>query len=324
MSNPIDNPHKIFSIVVSVYQSRANLHNTVPKLLSLQEKLPNYKLDLVFVNDGSKDDSHEILAEYFKLYPDKISVVKFSRNFGQTPAIQAGLAVAQGSCIGIISADLQDPYELFITMVEKWEKGVKLVIAEREKREDRGGSVYLSKTYNNLVNKFVVNNFPAGGFDFCLMDRQVRDDLIRINEKNTAIFPLIFWLGYNYEILPYTRKLRTAGASQWTFAKKIKLAMDTFVGFSYLPVRLVSLLGLIVSFMAFLYTTYVILRWAILGTNVVGWASIVILVSGLGGLILLSLGIVGEYLWRILDETRKRPPYVIDEILKSNQNIKPE
>lgn len=313
---------KTLSIVVPVYQNEANLNDAIPRLLSLQEKLPRYRFELVLVNDGSTDKSQDILSKYFKLYPDKIVVIKLAKNFGQTPAIQAGLAIAKGDCISIISADLQDPCELIVAMVERWEKGVKLVIAERERREDGGWSVLLSKLYCRLVNKLVVKNFPVGGFDFCLIDRQLKDDIVRINEKNVGIFPLIFWLGYGYEILPYTRKTRTAGVSQWTFFKKVKLVIDTFIGFSYLPVRLVSLFGLIISLLAFLNAFYVALRWYLLGTAPHGWTTIVLLVSGLGGMTLLALGVIGEYLWRILDETRKRPTYVIDEVLKNKQDIR--
>lgn len=310
---------KTFSIVVPVYQNEANLDDTIPKLLSLQESLSSYNLELVFVDDGSTDKSFEVLLKYQLCYPAKIKIVKLTKNFGQTPATQVGLREADGDCIGIISADLQDPYELFATMVAKWETGTKLVIAEREKREEGKWHSFISGLYWKMINRYAIKDFPIGGFDFCLMDKKVRDDIVRINEKNTSIFPLIFSLGYDYDILPFTRKLRSAGKSQWTFSKKVKLTIDTFVGFTYLPVRIISLLGIITSIATFLYSLLIFLRWLILGSTVAGWTTIAILVSMLGGLILLSLGIISEYLWRILDETRKRPNFVIDRVIENKK-----
>lgn len=311
---------RIFSIVVPVYQNEVNLDDTIPKLLSLQDKLLNYNLQLVFVDDGSTDKSFEMLLKYQTRYPAaKIKIVKLTKNFGQTPATQAGLREADGDCIGIISADLQDPYELFTIMVAKWETGTKLVIAEREKREESKGHSFISGLYWKMVNRYAIKDFPIGGFDFCLMDKQVKDDIVVINEKNTAIFPLVFWLGYDYEILPFTRKLRSAGKSQWSLSKKVKLTIDTFIGFTYLPVRIISLIGLITSAMAFLYSLVIFLRWLVIGSTVAGWTTIAILVSLIGGLTLLSLGIISEYLWRILDETRKRPNFVIDKVIENKR-----
>lgn len=310
---------KLFTIVVPVYQNEANLDDTVPKLLSLQGKLPNYNLQLVFVDDGSTDKSFEMLLKYQILYPAIIKIVKLTKNFGQTPATQAGLREANGDCIGIISADLQDPYELFTTMVAQWETGTKLVIAEREKREEGIRHRFISGMYWKMVNRYAIKNYPLGGFDFCLMDKQVKEDIVRINEKNTVIFPLIFWLGYPYESIPYTRKLRKAGKSQWTFLKKLKLALDSFIGFSYLPVRIISFLGVSTSIIAFLYSSYIFFKWLIFGSTVAGWTTIAMLASVLGGLVLMSLGIISEYLWRILDETRKRPPFVIDKVIENKR-----
>ncbi len=308
------NKEKNISIVVPVYQNEKNLNVTIPSLLSLQEKLPSYNLELVFVDDGSTDNSYNILTKFHKLYQSKIKVVKLTRNFGQTPAIQAGLREAKGNCIGIISADLQDPYELFINMVAKWEEGTKVIIAERKYREENVRHVLMSNLFWRMINKYAVKNIPKGGFDFCLIDKQVRDDVIKINEKNVSIFPFIFWLGYNYDIIHYTRRIRTKGVSQWTLSDKIKLTIDTFVGFSYLPIRVISYIGIGTSLLSFLYTLFIILRMFLFGIPIQGWATIVTLISFIGGITLLSLGIIGEYLWRLLDETKKRPNFVIERI----------
>jgi polyisoprenyl-phosphate glycosyltransferase len=309
----------LFSIVVPVYQNEANLSDTVPKLLSLQSKLPQYKIELIFVDDGSTDRSFEILHTYYMQNKDIIKVIKFTKNYGQFPAIYAGMKIAQGDCIGIISADLQDPYELFVGMINKWKAGKKLVIAERKERQESIKKTFLSNLYWKLVNLYAVKGFPVGGFDFCLIDRCIMRDINALNEKNSHIFVLIFSLGYPYEIIYYTRQTRTTGKSQYSLSKKIKMFVDTFVAFSYLPIRAISFIGLVISIISFIYALAIILNRIIFGNIYTGWTTIVVLISSLGGLILLSLGIIGEYLWRLLEETRKRPLYVIDSILNHNK-----
>lgn len=310
------NNKKTFSIVIPVYQNETNLDDTVPKLLSLQESLPHYNLELVFVDDGSTDSSYNILSKYFDLYQDKIKVVKLTKNFGQNYAIYCGLSNASGDCVGVISADLQDSHELFIEMIARWEKGTKLVIGERENREEEVRKTALSNIYWRMIRKYAVKNYPTGGFDFCLIDRDIISEVTKISEKNSHIFALMFSLGYPYEIINYTRKKRRQGRSQWTLSKKIKLFIDMFVAFSYLPIRAISVMGLIISLLSFGYALYVVFITLVLGNPYTGWSTIVVLISAFSGLILLTLGIIGEYLWRILDEIRKRPNYVIEKILE--------
>lgn len=312
--------HQVFSIVVPVYQNEENLGETIPALLALEEHLPQFKLELVFVNDGSTDNSYAKLKEFQGKYPDRIVLVNLTRNFGQTPAIREGLRVASGDCVGITSADLQDPPELFLKMLAVWEKGVKLVIAERESREEKKTHSFISSLYWRMVSKYAVKGFPVGGFDFCILDRQVCDDVNSVGERNTSIFPLIFWLGYSHEVIPYTRRIRSKGRSQWTLAKKITLTINTFINFTYLPVKLMTVMGGLTSFVAIAYATFIFLRRIIWGVEIEGWTTIVILTSVLGGLILLSLGIIGEYLWRILDESRNRPEVVVDEVIRPEAN----
>jgi dolichol-phosphate mannosyltransferase len=312
----MNNNKRLFSIVVPVYQNEMNLENTVPSLLALRNKLPGYDLELVLVDDGSTDNSYRIMQSFQREYPESIVLVKLTRNFGQTPAIREGLRVSRGDCIGIISADLQDPPELFLEMITRWEGGVKLVIAERQSREEGWFHAFISSLYWRMVNHYAVAGFPVGGFDFCLLDREIKKEMNAIGEKNTSIFPLIFWLGYAHEVIPYTRRKRSKGVSQWNFGKKMMLTINTFINFTYLPVKVMTVLGISSSILAFIYFFYVIARWFFWGTTVAGWTTIVILVTVFGGLILSSLGIIGEYLWRILDESRSRPIAVVDEILQ--------
>ena len=304
---------KVFSVVVPVYQKEKNLESTIPILLELRDKLPQYEMEFVFVDDGSKDDSYDILMKFHQRHPESIKVVKLVKNFGQINAIQAGLASARGDCVGIISADLQDPPEIFLEMIAAWEKGHKLVIAERKDRQENLFRVFVSNLYWKIFRVMGVKDYPTGGFDFCLVDRDIVEVVNMVREKNSHIFVLIFSLGYSYHSIGYVRQKRIGGKSQWTLSKKIQLSVDTLVNFSYVPLRLISYLGLGISFLSCCYGLAVLLFWIFKGNPVEGWTTIAILLSGLSGLILLTLGIIGEYLWRLFDVVRDRPNYLIEK-----------
>ncbi len=315
------------SIVVPVYFNEANLPDTIPQLLSLAEKLPGYSLELVFVDDGSGDNSLKLLLDYRSQNPGQIKVVKLTRNFGSMSAIQAGFTVATGDCVGMISADLQDPPEIFLDMIAHWEKGNKAVFAVRQDREEPVVQKSLSNLYYSFIRKFALADYPNGGFDFFLVDRQVIADLNRIREKNTNIMTLIYWLGYKPVMIPYVRRQRSKGRSRWTFAKKIKLFIDTFVAFSFFPIRILSLIGLLVAIGSFLYGAFVLFYWYFFGTVVRGWVPTILVLSFTSGIQMAMLGVLGEYLWRTLDEARNRPPFVIDAIFDhqdGNAQTQPE
>jgi dolichol-phosphate mannosyltransferase len=305
---------KKISIVIPVYYNEPNLPDTVPQLLALEGKFSGYELELVFVDDDSKDRSLGILLDYQSRYPRQIKVVKLTRNFGTMAALQAGLTVATGDCMGVIAADLQDPPELFLEMVRHWEAGTKAIFAVRSDREES----FLQKTFSNLyyalISRFAVPGYPAGGFDFFLADRQVIDEVNKIREKNTNLMTLVFWLGYQAVMIPYVRRKRTKGKSRWTLGKKIKLFVDTFVSFSYFPIRLFSFLGIIYAVLSFSYGIVIFVSWLTLGIEVQGWVPMMLVLTFTAGLQMTLLGILGEYLWRTLDEARGRPLFVIDNV----------
>jgi dolichol-phosphate mannosyltransferase len=310
---------KTFSIVVPVYFSSENLPDTIPQLLDLGAKLPGYRLELVFVDDGSGDDSMDLLLKFRAEYPETIKVVKLTRNFGSMSAIQAGFTVATGDCVGMISADLQDPPELFLEMLKHWESGTtKAVFAIRQDREEPPIQKMFSNGYYSLIRKFALSGYPNGGFDFFLIDRQVVNDLNHIREKNINIMTLIYWLGYQPVMIPYIRRQRTKGKSRWTLAKKIKLFVDTFVAFSFFPIRILSLIGLLVAVGSFLYAAFVLFYWFFYGIEVRGWVPTIVVLSFTSGIQMAMLGVLGEYLWRTLDEVRNRPPFVIDTVFDTS------
>ena len=314
---------RILSIVIPVYFNEPNLPDSIPQLLALKDKLIGYELELVFVDDGSKDHSLDILLDYQKRYPRQIKVVKLTRNFGAMAAVQAGLTVATGDCVGLIAADLQDPPELFLQMASHWEQGVKAIFAVRSNREES----FLQKTFSNLyyalIRRFAVPGYPSGGFDFFLVDRQVVDEVLKIKEKNTNLMTLVFWLGYQAVLIPYVRRKRTKGVSHWTLSKKIKLFVDTFASFSYFPIRLFSFLGLIYAVISFSYGAFIFFSWLTFGIEVQGWVPMMLILTFTAGLQMTLLGVLGEYLWRTLDEARGRPLFVIDTIysnIEDNEN----
>ncbi len=202
---------KKISKVVPVYFNEENLPEIITKLLELKNNIPDYELELIFVDDGSKDRSLEILLNFKEKNSSIIKVVKLTRNFGSMNAILAGINVASGDCIGVIAADLQDPPELFIDMVKKWEKGSKAVLAVREDREDSIISKVAANLFYRLLQKYALKNYPKGDFDFFLIDKQIANNIKSISEKNSNIMNLLFWLGYKHETISYVRKKREKG-----------------------------------------------------------------------------------------------------------------
>ncbi|MGN7761965.1 glycosyltransferase family 2 protein [Paenibacillus sp. 22594] len=300
------------SIVVPVYYNELNIPHTIPRLQNLENIITDCDFEFVFVDDGSKDNSFSMLMEAKQQDP-RIKVIKLSRNFGSMSAIQAGLRYTTGDCVGIIAADLQDPPEMFKEMIEHWKLGKKIVLATREDREESFSQKMFSNTYYYLLEKFALKGYPKGGFDFLLIDRQVVNEVVHIQEKNTNIMSLIYWLGHDQVQIPYVRQERKLGKSRWTLSKKIKLFIDSFVSFSYSPIRFMSFIGVITAILSFLYGVFVIIGTLSGFIELQGWTTIIALITFLLGIIMIMLGIIGEYLWRILDESRERPSYVVDQ-----------
>lgn len=304
----------LFSIVVPVFQNRDNLDAATEQLLSLGRDLPGYRLELVFVDDGSTDGSRERLRELAQQHPQQLRIVFLTRNYGQNAAVQAGLRHARGAAVGVISCDLQEPHRKFIDMLALWSAGHKFVIGERTERSEGWLHRQISSVYWRLLRRYAFRDYPAMGYDFCLLDRQVVDAVNQINEKNSAIFVLIYWLGFTPARVPIARELRKSGRSQWNLTRKVAFTLDTLIGFTVLPSRIITGLGLGTALAAGLYLVYALYRWATSHTAPLGWMSVVGLVTFLGAMTLFALGILSEYLLRILAEVRNRPPYVVEHV----------
>jgi glycosyltransferase involved in cell wall biosynthesis len=305
---------KTVSIVVPVYYNELNLPHLFPRLVGLADANPQYDLEYVFVDDGSRDNSFEILADLAKR-DHRVRVVRLSRNFGSNAALLAGLHYASGDCIAMIAADLQDPPELITTMLQRWEAGKKAVLAAREDREDPLVNRLLSNMFYWLFRRLAIREMPVKGCDFVLIDREVADILVQIGEKNPYIIGLILWLGFDRDIVYYTRQKRDLGKSRWTLGKRVKYFIDALVSFTYVPMRLVSALGIALALAGFVWAVVVVLNKLLFGVPVQGWASLMTVVLAVSGVQLLTLGIFGEYLWRNFEETRKRPSFVVDQLI---------
>jgi dolichol-phosphate mannosyltransferase len=304
---------KTLSIVVPVYFNEGSLPDLFSKLLYIERSLKQQDmlLELIFVDDGSQDNSFSLLKQLAISRPGT-KIIKLSRNFGAISAVKTGLNYITGDCFLFLAADLQDPPELIPEMVNRWKKGTKYIICERTDRQDPLGSKIFSAIYYKLLRKFVMASYPKNGFDLALMDAQLLPYLKDSGKHiNFPLFP--YWLGFTPEKIPYVRVAREHGKSRWTFGKKWKLLIDSIFSFSFAPVRLISAIGLIVSLGSFAYGTVVVLS-ALLGkVEVPGFATLATLVSFLLGLIIVMLGVMSEYIWRIFDEVNRHPHAVIEE-----------
>ena len=310
------------SIIIPCYFNEENIPDSTAKLIE-NEKLfgPEVSFEYVMVDDGSKDNTLEVLKAFHAKYPDKVKVVKLAGNVGSYNAILAGMKYATGDCTTVIAADLQDPPELIADMYAYWEKGIKLVIANRQDRDDPWLTKIFANTFQFLIKKFGLKNIPEGGFDFVLFDRKLREEVVRIDEKNTNVLYLLVWLGYDYVNIPYKRRKREIGKSRWTFTKKLKLFVDSFVSFSFFPIRLISVTGLILGFIGFLYAIFILIARLSGWITVEGWTSMMLVFLFVSSFQMVSLGILGEYIWRSLDASRRRPNYLVEEITETQEEV---
>jgi dolichol-phosphate mannosyltransferase len=283
------------------------------RLLALSEN-KDFEYEYIFVDDGSGDNSYSVLQE-FAAKDNRIKVIKLSRNFGSFVASLAGIRNATGDCLTVISADLQDPPELIHEMAQEWEAGCKVVLAVRKKREDSFLSKLLSSIFYRFMKRFVMSDMPIGGCDFFLIDKKVAQIVSHLQEKNTSLTGLVLWLGFERKIIHYNRVKRELGKSMWTFRKKFKYFIDSITAFSYLPLRLASVLGVAISVFGFIYIGYIFYLYFFVMIAPPGWSTLMVVVLFVSGVQLIMLGVIGEYLWRNFDETRKRPVYVVDETL---------
>lgn len=303
------------SVVIPVYYNADVLmetHSTLKRVL--EEHAAKFDYEMIFVDDGSKDESYRVMQEISAIDP-KVKLVKLSKNHGAYVAILSGMNYATGDAVVFLAADLQDPPELIPQMYDEWVLGNKrdLVLCVRQSRSDPFFSKLFSAAFYKIFRALVLPEYPKTGFDLCMINKQQAKILVDMDEKNSHLTVQIIWLGFGRRFLNYHRRERKHGKSRWSFFKRLKLAFDTFFGFSARPLRIASFIGMLTWVPAVLLALYIILRKIILDAPLFGTPALIASIFVTGGLILLSIGIVGEYLWRNFDATRKRPTFIVEE-----------
>lgn len=301
------------SLIVPIYK---NENNIIPFYEDFKNNIMPFLDDyeIIMVHDASPDNSWEIMIGLAKENP-KIKLIKLSRNFGAIAATFTGIKYATGDCVTVKACDLQEPTELTIEMYNKWKHGAKSIIAIREARNDSWITNKLSGIYYWLVQKLVIADMPKGGFDTYMIDRSVVNRIVEINDRNSPITLQILWMGFGTEKVYYERKKREIGKSSWTFSKKLKLFIDSFIGFSYIPIRIVSVCGILFALFAIIWGIYLIIAKLMGRIPVQGYTTIIVLILFSSGMIMFTLGLLGEYVWRTLDAARRRPISIVEEMI---------
>lgn len=303
-------PPTQLSVVVPIKDEESNIRPFYERLAPVLDQL-DLNAEIIFVDDGSRDRSYELVGTLAQTDP-RIKGIRFSRSFGSHAAIMAGFRWAAGDAVVMISVDLQDPPELLPTLVDRWRQGFHVVWAAREARQDSLEQKAFAWTFYRLFRRIGLRDYPASGMDFGLVDRSVIDHLKDFGELNLLITGIIVWLGFRQTVVTYERRTRASGLSKWSFGNRVKVAVDAITAFSSFPIRFISYSGLLISLVSFLYAGVIIVRRLFFGSGTIaGWPSVMVTMLFLGGVQLTMLGVLGEYLWRALAQTRGRPLYVV-------------
>ena len=311
------------SVIIPVFNEEENIEPLVNELNFHFKNETRFSTEIIFVNDGSTDDTMSRLKKApHHSYTYKI--ISFSRNFGSHAALRAGIQKAEGDYITFIYADLQDPLTLVSRLYnEMKDKGVEITWAFRNSTAATKRERFFSSAYASLMRKYAVSNFPKKGFDVVMFSKKVKACLDNNVENNSSIFIQILNLGFKQADIIYDKSIRILGSSKWTLSKKIKLFIDSFVAFSFAPIRFVSFIGVVFIVLGILWTGYIVLRKLMFDDLASGWPALLSILMVGFGITNISLGIIAEYLWRTLDASRKRPVFVIDEIVEDIMQNKP-
>jgi len=303
----------ILSVIIPCYNEQEVLPELNRRLASALAKVGDY--EIIFINDGSKDSTLQLLKEY-SFQDSRIKVINFSRNFGHQIAITAGIDFASGDAVVVMDADLQDPPEFIPELVKKWHEGYDVVYAVREKRE--GEALFKKATaagFYRLIRKLTNVDIPVDTGDFRLMSRRAVNQLKLLREKNRFVRGLVSWIGFRQTGITYERDKRFAGETKYPLKKMVKFAFDGITSFSFIPLQLATYLGFTVSLLSFFYAAYAVLVKVILGTPIEGWTSLMVALMFLGGVQLIMMGLIGEYIGRIYEEVKGRPLYLVEEAI---------
>jgi polyisoprenyl-phosphate glycosyltransferase len=302
---------ELVSVVVPVYFNAASLPKLAERLRRIADSA-DFDVEAIFVDDGSGDESWEKIRELSASWP-RARGIRLTRNFGSQMAITAGLAEAHGEAAAVLSADLQEPPELLPEMVAAWRRGATAVLAVRRSRPEAWTTRAAAGVYYRTLRRLAFDQMPSGGFDCFLIGRPAIDFLVGSREIHTSLPGLLLWGGFATALVPYDRVAREDGASRWTLAKKLKYFLDAVISFSYAPLRWMSVAGAVLAVAAFAYAVFLVVYKLLHGQPIQGWTSLMVALAFFSGVQLLSLGVLGEYLWRTLDAARARKGFLIRE-----------
>ena len=299
------------SVVIPVYFNAATLPRLAERLRSVASKA-DYDLEVIFVDDGSGDESWARILEIAGAWPAARGV-RLTRNFGSQMAILAGLREATGEAAAVLSADMQEPPELLAKMVDAWRRGSTAVLALRHSRPEAWPTRAAAGIYYRTLRRLALPAMPDGGFDCFLIGRTAIEFLIDSHEIHVSLPGLLLWSGFAAALVPYDRAARDEGRSRWTIAKKLKYFIDSVISFSYAPLRWMSVAGTGLALASFAYAAFLVFFKLIHSQVIEGWTTTMVVLTFLSGVQLLSLGILGEYLWRTLDAARARKGFLVQE-----------
>lgn len=309
---------QLLSVVVPVFNEIAVIDMFYDRIRAVLAELEALDHEIVFVDDGSSDGSYARLVELADADP-ALRVLRFSRNFGHQIAITAGIDHARGDAVVVIDADLQDPPEVIARFVEKWRQGYDVVYGVREGRDgETPAKLVTASLFYRLLRRFTSVEIPVDVGDFRLLSRRAAEEFRGMREKDRFVRGLVSWMGFRQTGVPYRREARHAGETKYPYRKMVKFAIDGITSFSNAPLKLASWLGYLASFLAFLYLASVFVQKAMGGT-VQGWATIMVALLFLGGVQLICLGIIGEYIGRIFNEIKPRPMYIVEQIHSADE-----
>lgn len=300
----------MISVVVPVYNERDNLDVLFRRLIPVLEKAASGSFEVVFVNDGSEDDSAELL-DTLHTVDHRVKVIHLSRNFGHQAALQAGLDEALGRAVILMDADLQDPPELLEAFIDRWRQGYEVVYAVRKRRKENFIKRAAYAAFYRTMRAMAEIDVPLDAGDFCLLDRRVVDQLVSLPERNRFLRGLRSWVGFNQIGVEYDRDARYAGTSKYTLRKMLRLALAGYIGFSVMPLRMATWLGFLSAGVGFVIAVWALVTKIMNIPSPRGWASTLSVILFVGGVQLLMLGVIGEYLGRVYDEVRRRPLYIV-------------
>ena len=303
---------KLLSVVTPAFNEAENLPVFYKRLCDAL-KGAEFDWEWIVVDDHSKDRTFAVLQE-LSSQDARVRGLRFTRNFGAHSAVRCGIEESRGQCTAVMAVDLQDPPELLPELVAQWKSGAKVVWASRRSRPgETRMTLGFSSLYYFLMRRLVgLRELPPTGADFFVIDRAVVAALSQFRESNLSLFALIAWMGFPSATLPYDKEPRVRGRSGWSLEKKLKLAIDSITSFTYLPIRLISYVGFLCAFLGFVYAGAITVRGFLGKGWPEGWASLMVVLLVMGGIQMLMMGLLGEYLWRTLEESRQRPRYLIE------------